>query len=143
MSWIKTGNNNNMCVYWTNRSKSESQISIMNTNEFYSRYPELDKHNTKKRDFELSVTPQYSSSNYKNVIGYYTTFEEAFNIALQIMLDNPDCIPFNYVYQSTKYVQCPTCNITHTFFIRPDFIPTHNITYICENCFNKYVVELI
>ena len=96
MTWLKTGNDSDVCVYWTNRSKSESQIVIMNTNEFYSMYRGFDKHNTKKKGFELSISPQYSNFRYKKIIGCYTTFEEAYNIAIKIMLNNPDRIPYDF-----------------------------------------------
>ena len=39
--------NSTICTYWTNRSKSESQIVIMNSTEFYMLYPELNKRGDK------------------------------------------------------------------------------------------------
>lgn len=91
--WSQNGVHGKMCVYW---SKDISQVVIMDTNMFYDFYPELDKHRTKQKGFELSI--RYPASNIKNIIKCYPTYEEASKIAEKIMNENPEGVPLGYIF---------------------------------------------
>lgn len=91
--WSQNGVHGKMCVYW---SKDISQVVIMDTNMFYDFYPELDKHRTKQKGFELSI--RYPASNKKTIIDYYPSYEEAFKVVEKIMNENPGGVPRGYVF---------------------------------------------
>lgn len=80
-----------VCVYWTNRETNDSQISIMDMEEVsLCRI-------RKETGFKLQATPQYTvqkeNAEYINVT--YETFKEAYEVAVKLMGDYPEGLPFD------------------------------------------------
>jgi hypothetical protein len=128
MTWKQKGNKEDLSVYWWNYSKNESHIVISNKTEFYNLYPEFDKFGTKEKGYQLIVTPQYSSK-MDIIIGYYETFEEAEKIAMDIMQENPDNIPFDYEYHNTLLTKHDIYRHTNHFIKNHDInkFPDHEV----------------
>lgn len=78
-NWSKNGNEGDMAVYWSNANRN--QIVIMDNKKFYDIYPELNKHNDKVLKFELSYRKDTSATTKKEIIGYFDTYSEAFEVA--------------------------------------------------------------
>lgn len=85
--WITRSKIDDMSIWWSNK---RSNVVIFNTTEFYKIYPDLNKLNSKKLGFRVTTSRFYSTPGSDIEIGVFDNLKEAFNIAIDIMIENPN-----------------------------------------------------